>query len=156
MRHVELLAPHGEPIVVIMGSRIRSTGADYNVLEYYVADLAKLQRAVTFRVSGMITGPEEFIERIGPEQNHHVEIFGPDHSPEGRVRRLNKSDDYERDASSLVGAHALWLFVTNSDMHRWEKAVDDPEMVQIAHELKVPVLVFLPSDGDYEILELER
>lgn len=139
-----------------MGCRMRSTGADYNILEYYVADLDALGRPVTFRVSGMITGPEEFIERIGPERNHYVEVFGPDNSPEGRARRLNKSDDYERDASSLVEAHALWLFVTNSDLKRWEKAVDDPEMVQIARELGVPILVFLPSDGNYEILELER
>ncbi len=139
-----------------MGSRMRSRVPDYNILEYYVADLKVLERPVTFRVSGMITGPEEFIERIGPEQGHLVEVFGPDgETSNGRVHRLNKNDDFERDAASLVGAHALWLWVTASDLYRASTHVD-PEMVQIAHELGVPVLVFLPESENYEIVEMEK
>lgn len=139
-----------------MGSRRRNRKDDYNVLEYYIADLKTLERPVTFRVSGMITGPEEFTERIAPEQGHIVEVFGPDGEvPEGRVRRLNKNDDLERDASCLLGAHALWIWVTDSDLFRRSTHVD-PEMVQIAHELGVPVLVFLPSSEDFEIVELDK
>ncbi len=139
-----------------MGPRMRCNREDYNVLEYYIADLKALERPVTFRVSGMVIGPEEFVERIAPEQGHIVEVFGPDgETAVGRVRRLNKNDDLERDASCLIGAHALWLWVTDSELYRRSTHVD-PEMVQIAHELGVPVLVFLPASNEFEIVEMER
>lgn len=154
MRHVELLAPHAEPIVVVVGSRLRSRASDFNVLEYYIADLGVLKRPVTFRVSGMITGPEEFVERIAPHQGHLVEVFGPDgNDPKGLVRRLNKEDERERDASSLIDSHALWLWVLESDLYRTEATID-PEMVQIAKELEVPILAFMPESRGYEIVEL--
>lgn len=154
MQHVELLAPHEEPIVVIIGPRLRGKKDDFNVLEWYMADLKALGRPVTFRVSGMITGPEEFTETLAMEHGHLVEIFGP--TVEQRARRLNKNDEFERDASSLIGAHAVWLWVSSSDLFRLDKYQVDSEMVQIAHELGVPVLVFLPEEAEYEITMLER
>lgn len=157
MQHVDLLVPHEEPIVVIMGPRTRNRKDDFNVLEYYVADLKMLDRPITFRVSGMITGPEEFIETIGPDHGHLVEVFGPGpDSSVDRVRRLNKNDELERDAASLIGAHALWVWVTSPDLFCCPKYQIDGEMVQIAHELGVPVLVFLPEQAEYEITLLEK
>ena len=71
MRHVEVLAPYAEPVVVLMGPRLRCSTEVFNLLEYYVADLKVLGRPVTFRVSGMIAGPEHFIETIAPAQGSH-------------------------------------------------------------------------------------
>lgn len=151
MRHVELLAPHPEPVVVVMGPRLRAGREDYDVLEYFLYDLDTLQRPVTFRVSGMIIGPEEFIERMAPSHGHRVEVYGPDETE--RVRRLNKNDDLERDATSLLGAHALWVWALDSQLDPNSKLLDY-EFITVAQDLKVPVLLFLPKSGHYDILEI--
>ncbi len=150
MRHVEVLLPHAEPVVVIMAPRLRCSWADYSVLEWYVADL----RPTTFRVSGMIAGPEEFIERVAPAWGHQVEVWGPDGTtPEGRVKRLNKHDDRERNAASLQGAHALWVWPLRYELGSGGELVDD-EMINVALDMSIPVLLFTPEDFNFEIWEL--
>ncbi len=154
MNYVNVLAPHEEPIVVLMGPRLRCSVQDFDVLEYFIADLKVLQRPVTFRVSGMIAGPEEFVERIAPRWGHMVDVWGPDGvTSQGRVRRLFKTDHIERDAASLIDAHALWVWAVESELHADSRLVDY-EMVTIAQELNVPVFLFLPERLNYEVLEL--
>lgn len=154
MRHVEVLAPHPEPVVVVMGPRLRCSRQDYDVLEYFIADLKHLARPVTFRVSGMAAGPEEFVERIAPPWGHLVERWGPEgESTVGRARRLCKNDDLERDAWSLVDAHALWVWTMEAQLRPDSKLVDY-EMITVAQDLGVPVLLFLPEELNYEVLEL--
>lgn len=148
-RHIEVLAPHAEPVVVVMGPRLRCGSIDYDALEYFIGGLSVLRRAITFRVSGMVAGPEEFVERIAPALGHRFEVFGA--SPEERVRRLNKLDDHERDAGSLLGAHALWVWPLTYEI---ESGAVDNEMIIIAQELEVPVFLFMPEAYDLEVLEL--
>lgn len=151
MRHVEVLLPHPEPIIVMMAPRLRCSWGDYSALEWYIADLP---RSVTFRVSGMIAGPEEFIERIAPAWGHKIEVWGPDgETPAGRVRRLNKSDNFERNAASLIDAHALWAWPLHHEVLADSKILDY-EMITIAQELNVPVLLFMPEANNFEVLEL--
>lgn len=141
-----------ESVVVLVGPRLRCSVADYHMLEHFVGTLPE---CTTFRVSGMISGPEIFVEDIAPALGHRVEVYGPDgRTPEGRARRLNKHDERERDASMLLGASALWLWVLPSDLHhRGDRVLNDP-MVLLAQELEVPVFLFLPESSDFEVLEL--
>jgi len=150
MRHVEVLAPHASPIVVVMGPRLRCSSYDFDFVEYSMCDLRTLGRPVTFRVSGMIAGPEEFAERIAPPLGFDVEVFGT--PPENRARRICKLDDFERDATSLIDAHALWIFPTASQL-RSPDFIDDMEFVEVAQELGIPVLLFLPEEYNFEVIE---
>lgn len=154
MNYVEVLKPYPEPVIVLMGPRIRCSVQDFDVLEYFILDLQPLARPVTFRVSGMIAGPESFVEKIAPRWGHTVEVWGPEgESPTGRAQRLCKNDNLERDAASLVDAHALWVWTTGSDL-RQDSTLLDYEMVTVAQDLSVPVFLFLPDAMDYEVLEL--
>lgn len=152
--YLATLAQHAEPVVVLVGPRLRCSVADYQALEYFIDTLAELGRPVTLRVSGMIAGPEEFVERIAPMRGHPVEVYGPDgETAWGRVKRLNKLDDHERDGSALLGAHALWLWLLPSDLSPHAKPLEDP-MVILAQEFGIPVFLFLPESSDFEVLEL--
>lgn len=143
-----------DPVVVIMGPRLRGGALEREMLEYFVSSLNPLQTPVTFRVSGMISGPEEIIERVAPIWGHRVEIWGPDGTPGTRARRLSKNDNHERDASSLVGAHSLWVWLMESELHPHSKALDY-EMITIAEDLGVPVFLFLPESSDFEVVRLQ-
>lgn len=152
MQHIEVLSGHPEPVVVVMGPRLRCTRSDKDLAEYYFAvarDL--LQTPVTFRVSGMIGGPELFVEQSAPLWGHRVEIWGL--APEDTVRRCNKNDDQERDASSLVGAHAMWVWALTSELHEGSRLLDY-EMVAVAKDLGVPVFLLTPDTYDYAVVEL--
>jgi hypothetical protein len=154
MRHVDLLLPHPEPVVVLMAPRMRNTGRDYDLLEYFIFDLRALGRPVTFRVSGMITGPEEFVETLAPQYGHRVEVYGPGpEEPADRVHRLNKSDDRERDVTCLLGAHALWVWSLTSQLDP-SSTLLDYEVITVAQDLQVPVLLFTPESENYDILEI--
>ncbi len=152
--YVDALKPHQEPVVVLMGPRLRCSFQDLDVLEYFIFDLRVLERPVTFRVSGMIAGPESFVEKVAPQWGHRVEVWGPEgDTPTGRARRLCKRDDLERDAASLIGSHALWVWTVGSDFREDSKLLDY-EMVTIAQDLSIPVFLFLPETMGFEVLEL--
>jgi hypothetical protein len=150
MRHVDVLAPHRSPIVVVMGPRMRCSVEDRDLIEYAMFDLKALGRPVTFRVSGMIAGPEDFAECLAPPLGFSVEVFGT--APENRARRMCKHDDYERDAVSLIEAHSLWVFPTAYQL-RSPEFIEDMEFVEVAQELQVPVFLFLPKEYNYELVE---
>jgi hypothetical protein len=150
MRHVEVLVPHASPTVVVMGPRLRSTYLDRDLIEYTMFDLKSLGRPVKFRVSGMIAGPEDFVERLAPPMGFDVEVFGS--PPEQRARRMCKNDNYERDATSLIDAHALWVFPTAYQLRRPE-FIDDMEFVEVAQELRIPIFLFMPDEYNNEVIE---
>ena len=138
--------------MVVMGPRLRCTRSDKDLAEYYFAAARDLlQTPVTFRVSGMIGGPELFVEQSAPLWGHRVEIWGL--APEDTVRRCNKNDDQERDASSLVGAHAMWVWALTSELHEGSRLLDY-EMVAVAKDLGVPVFLLTPDTYDYAVIEL--
>lgn len=146
MRHIDIL-PQENPTVVLLGTRMRSSREDFAILEWHVYDLP---RPTVFRVSGMITGPEEFIERIAPRMGHRVEVWSQ--GPDTPAHRTCKRDTAERDAASLLGAHALWVWPFE---HRTlGRLVADDELVVIAQELGLPVFMFLSAHYNYEVVEL--
>lgn len=152
MQHIEVLREHPEPVVVVMGPRLRSASHDRDITEYYLA-LAQdiLQRPVTFRVSGMVTGPETFVERAAGLWGHRVEVWGPEDT--ATARRCRKNDDHERDASSLVGAHALWVWALTSELHEDSRLLDY-EVVAAAIDLGVPVFLLTPKSYDFAVVPL--
>lgn len=151
MRHIDILLPHAEPTIVLMAPRLRCSWEDYSALEWFIADLP---RPTTIRVSGMIAGPEKFVESIAPAWGHLIEVWGPDGTtPEGQVQRLNKRDDAERDAGSLIDAHAVWAWPLSFQLSENSKYLDY-EMITIAQDMAIPVFLFLPEANDFEVLEL--
>ena len=152
MQHIEVLSPHPEPVVVVMGPRLRCTTQDRDVTEYLLAEsYLQLGRPITFRVSGMAIGPEMFVEDAAPRWGHKVEIWGladPD-----LVRRSNKNDEAERNATSLLGAHAMWVWTLTSELDAHSRLLDY-EMIVVAKDLGVPVFLMAPDSHDYLIAEL--
>lgn len=150
MLHIDVLAPHPKPVVVVLAPRLRCSRYDMDFVEYVMHDLKVLGRPVTFRVSGMIAGPEDFAERLAPPMGFDVEVFG---TPiEQRAHRMCKVDHKERDATSLIDAHALWVFPTAFQLTRTD-FIDDMEFVEVAQSLNVPVLLFLPEEHNFEVIE---
>jgi hypothetical protein len=150
MHYLDVLKAHTRPTIVVMGPRMRSSLRDQDFLEYTLAGLKEVGRPITIRVSGMIAGPEDMVERLAPPLGFDVEVFGT--PPEHRARRMCKNDDLERDATCLVDAHALWVFPTAYQL-RSSDIIEDIEFVEVAQGLGVPVFLFLPEEMDFEVVE---
>lgn len=153
MSYIEALAPYEEPVVVVVAPRLRCSWADYEMVGHYISSLEELQRSVIFRVSGMIAGPEEFFERLAPQAGHQVEVFGPDNDTAGRVKRLSKNDDAEREGTALLGAHAVWFWLLPSELSYGRDPLENPYIL-LALELGVPVFLFLPESFGFEVVEV--
>ena len=140
------------PVVVLAGSRLRCGRHDHDFLEDAVVRLragAVPVGMVTFRTRGMIIGPQSFIEEIAPKYGHEVEVDGLlGNTPEKRVHLLNKRDGIP--PSALLDAHALWLWVTPSELGT---ILENPAVI-LAQEFGVSVFLFLPESRDFEVVEL--
>ncbi len=149
------LEEHASPVIVLVGPRLRCSQADFAELHVLVGDLQACGpnfKQHLFRVSGMIAGPEYFIESLAPHYGHSVEIYGgAGYTPEERVARLIKRD--EMPPTALLGAHALWLWLMPSDLDEAGQVLENP-LVLLAQEFGVPVFLFLPESSDFEVLEL--
>lgn len=151
-RLISALAPHPNPIIAVSAPRLRCSHEDFNALEFFVSQLQWLGSSCVFRVSGMIVGPEYFLESIAPEHGHSVEIFGPrGDSPERRAHCLSKLD--ELPPTALLDAHALWLFTLPSDLDNTSNVLENSTVI-LAQEFGVPVFLFLPEPSGFEVLEL--
>lgn len=132
-------------IVVVIGSRLRCSGEDADILDTLMLALPP----TLFRVTGAISGAEDIVERMASAYGHEVEVWGPDKDPEGMVKRLHKADT-DVFFDMVDGSTSVWMWVQGWQLPPSPYVRNHPVVAE-ALKQQTPVLLFHPQSESFRV-----